>query len=133
MLIMFKYYGDLRKKTESWKFYCMHSCIKYIWGKHNVTPEWFFNQADLVRNVLWRHWSTPLHAKQPNGLEFVHFVTLHYRYVNNCFCVFYFLINLRWLNLRLFEFKLVLYRSKMPNMENCLLYINCQKCTTLCI
>lgn len=46
---------------------------------------------------------------------------------------FYFLINLGRLNLRLFEFKLVLYRSKMPNSENCLLYINCQKCTTLCI
>lgn len=111
----------------------MHLRIKYIWGKHNFTPERFLNQADLVRNVLWRHWSTPLHEKQPNGLASVDFCYLVLSICEQLFLCFYFLINLGRLNLRLFEFKLVLYRSKMPNSENCLLYINCQKCTTLCI
>lgn len=49
------------------------------------------------------------------------------------FLYFYFLFNPGWPNKMLFEFKLVFYRTKMPNSENCLIDELSQICNPLSI
>lgn len=63
-------------KTSSWKFYCDRiSTFHDTWRKPNVIPERFLNEADLVRNEIWRHEiNAAVRKKQENRRELFIFV-----------------------------------------------------------
>lgn len=122
MPVIFWYYGDLCEKTSSWKFYCDRiSTFRDIWGKPNFTPERFLNQADLARDELWRHGVNAATGETRESYENCSFSCIVLSIYEQLFLYFYFLFNPGWLNKMLFEFKLVFYRTKMPNSENCLI------------
>ena len=125
----FWYNGDLCVKT-SWKFYCGRiSTFRDIWGKHDFTP----SERFLIKPI-WRGMncgvtgSTTVIWETRISYENCLFSCIAFSIYEHFFLNF--LINTEWLNILLFEFKPIFYRTKMPNSDNCLLHEFRQMCNT---
>lgn len=93
-----------------------------IWGNPDFTSERFLTQTNLARDELWRDKTNVAVRETRTSYETFLYSCIVLSIYEQLFLYFNFFVVPEWLYILLFEFKPVFNRTKMPNMETCLLH-----------